>query len=228
MVFMDDEQQQLIESLPSPEDFLPSPKKQRGPLSEKPTVESARPALTAFIFFFIASYFYWQDLGDSRLWVSGKSIFVDHEYWRLFTALFTHADLGHLLANTPLFLIFGWFLHYFFGWLVFPITAFLIGIGSNLITIYFYNPQTHLIGASGMLYGMVSLWLVLYIRFETDYTVWMRFFRALAFSLAVLFPTTFQPTTSYLAHAAGFFLGLLAGCLLIPFVKVRDKRDFAR
>ncbi len=93
---------------------------------------------------------------------------------------------------------------------------------SNAATIWVYEPRTHLVGASGMLYGMVALWLVLYVRFETRFSVPMRIFRAIGVSLLLLFPTTFEEQTSYMAHAAGFVIGLGVGFGLANFVTVRD------
>lgn len=209
------------EYYPVAEDFIPTPPKPKGPLSRVPESSAVRPALFCFILFFVASGQYWQAGRDGGGWASGEAVFEHGQWWRLLTALFTHSDLGHLLSNTPLFLIFGWYLYAFFGGLAFPLGALLIGVLSNAATIYFYSPTTHLVGASGMLYGMVALWLVLYVRFETDYTVTMRVFRAIGVSLVLLFPTTFQEQTSYLAHAAGFAIGMIVGFLLMPFVSVR-------
>jgi len=141
---------------------------------------------------------------------------------RLLTAVFTHSDFGHLLANAPLFLIFGWLLRSFFGSFGFPIMALVFGIISNLITVYYYAPTTRLLGASGMVYGMVAFWLVLYIRFDVDRSIPVRLFRVIAFSLIVMFPTTFVKTTSYLAHSAGFATGIIAGIIFCPFLKVRN------
>lgn len=210
--------------MPVEADFLPSPPKIAGPLSAVPSPGLAKPALIAFIFFTIASAAYWRDPEASQLAVSGEAVFKNHQYWRLFTALFTHSDFGHLLSNMPLFLIFGWYLRAFFGVWTFPVASFFIGVASNLATIYFYPPTAQLIGASGMLYGMVALWLVLYVKFDIDHSVFMRFFRALGFSIGVLFPTTFQPTTSYLAHAAGFAIGAILGLAMMPLLHVHDSK----
>lgn len=209
------------EYIPVAEDFVPSPPKPKSPLSRVPDSTAIRPALFCFILFFVASGQYWQAGRGGGGWASGEAVFERGEWWRLLTALFTHADLGHLLSNTPLFMIFGWYLYAFFGARAFPLAAIVVGILSNAVTIYFYPPNSHLVGASGMLYGMVALWLVLYVRFETIYTVPMRIFRAVGVSLVLLFPTTFQEQTSYLAHAAGFGIGLVVGFLLTPFVKIR-------
>ncbi len=208
------------EYTPTAEDFIPSPPKPVGPLDRYPRSQSMRVALLALVLFFVASIPHWRDSAAGG-WVSREAVFEGHEYWRLLTALFTHSDFGHLLSNTPLFLIFGWYLRDFFGLLAFPVAALLTGVLSNLATIWFYPASTQLVGASGMLYGMVALWLVLYVRFELNYSVPMRIFRAIGVSLVLLFPTTFQETTSYLAHATGFFIGLLVGMLLSFVVKVR-------
>src|SRR5262245_54211850 len=72
-----------------------------------------------FVLLFLAfSLLFWssKEFGDF-LWASRDAVFIRHQYWRLFTALFTHSDLAHWLSNLPLFIIFGWFLRTYFGFL---------------------------------------------------------------------------------------------------------------
>lgn len=206
--------------VPSEEDFAPSPPKPFRPMTRFPRQAALKPALICFALFWVASIYNWSDTAKYTLSASGKEVFVKGEYWRLLTALFTHSDVEHLLSNAPLFLIFGWFLYAFFGRLAFPTAALVVGVLSNLWTVHTYPPGTSLVGASGMLYGMISLWLVLYVRFETAYSVSMRIFRSIGVALLLLFPTTFQQTTSYTAHATGFLLGLVVGLALCPFVSI--------
>jgi rhomboid protease GluP len=158
-------------------------------------------------------------------WASYETVWNQGQWWRLVTSLLTHADMAHLLSNTPLFLIFGWYLRDFFGFAVFPGAALAIGVLSNAWTIWTYPPDTELLGASGMLYGMVALWLVLYVHFETKYTRSQRIFRAVGVSLLLLFPTSFQQTTSYTAHGAGFVLGLLVGVIATPLIHLRARPE---
>lgn len=207
--------------VPAPEDFLPAPPKPRSPLNRTPKIKAMRPALICFALFWVLSLYDWRVPNRAGLWASGTTVLEKHQYWRLLTALFVHSDMGHLLSNAPLFLIFGWFLYAFFGWRAFPAVALLIGAFSNLITVYAYPPNAELLGASGMLYGMVALWLVLYLRFETTYPWGARLLRAVGVSLLLLFPTTFRPETSYLAHLAGFILGIMAGSILALFISPR-------
>jgi len=199
--------------VPSPEDFLPSSPKPLSRLNQRPSLAALKPALIAFGLFLILSLHDWLVPDADGLWASNARVLGQHEYWRLITALCVHSDVGHLLANAPLFLIFGWYLRAFFGWIAFPVIAVVIGALSNLITVYSYSPDTELIGASGMLYGMVAMWLVLYVKYEDTLPWGVRLLRAVGVSLLLLFPTTFREETSYTAHLAGFLLGVGFGIL---------------
>lgn len=202
---------------PVPEDFLPSAPKPRGRLSRFPSQKSLLVPVAFYALCALTSYFYWNSPHADALPVSGIDVFVDHQYYRLLTALFTHADIAHLLANGPLFIIFGWLLRAYFGPWVFPVTAFGVGVLANLATIAVYPPEQSLVGASGMVYGMVAMWLVFYLKYETAYPFNLRLLRVMGFILIILFPTQFQPKTSYWAHTFGFIIGALAAWLWTCF-----------
>ena len=192
-----------------------------GPLSRLPQLKFSKPAIISFILFFVASILSRETDFGGMLLASGDAVFRHQEYWRLLTSLFVHADIIHLLSNTLFFLIFGWLLRAYFGFIVFPVASILTGIISSIIALYFYNPHVKLIGASGMVYGMVALWLVFYIRYDIAHRVPVRIFRAFGFALVMLIPTTLHPMTSYSSHAAGFITGICLALLLLPFVKVK-------
>jgi len=192
-----------------------------GPLSRRPSFISSYPALLISIIILFFSRIMTNSSYADIMWSSYETVYVKHEFWRLVTAIFTHVDSIHLLSNLPLLILFGWFLFEYFGFFVFPLMSLLIGILTNMVTLYFYADSTRLIGASGMIYGMTSLWLVLYIFRDTDHSLKMRIFRATGFALIMLFPETYNPTTSYMAHASGFVIGIITGLLLLPFIKVR-------
>ncbi len=202
---------------PDPEDFLPSAPKPRGRLSQFPPKKSLLVPAAFYALCAFTSYFYWMSPAGEALPVSGLTVFGEHQYYRLLTALFTHADIAHLLANMPLFLIFGWLLRAYFGPWVFPVTAFGVGVLANLLTISVYPPEAQLVGASGMVYGMVAMWLVFYLKYETAYPFHLRLLRVSGFILIILFPTQFQPKTSYWAHTFGFIIGGLAAWLWTCF-----------
>ncbi len=209
---------------PEPEDFEPEPPRPEGPLNKLPSAKHFKPAVLLFVLFYIASVLFSKYPVGEQLWASGETVFTNHEYWRLITSVFTHSDLFHLLSNTFMFLIFGWLLRAYFGFFVFPVVSLLIGIITTLITIGLYEPHIRLVGASGMNYGMVALWLVFYLRYDIDRRIPVRIFRIVGFIMVMMLPTTLSPQTSYLAHALGFGIGITFGLLLLPFVNVRDPK----
>jgi rhomboid protease GluP len=218
----DDEDDDFEDDDFEPEDFDPEIPAQPGPLSKFPKLKHIRPAVILFMLFYTASVLHsGYPVGD-KLWASGDSVYKNHEYWRIITSVFIHDDIYHLLSNALIFIIFGWILRAYFGFFVFPVLSLIIGAACTLLTITIYDPGMRLIGASGMNYGMAALWLVFYLRFDTDNRPARKILRVFGFILAVLFPSTYNPQVSYLAHALGFALGLTAGILLLPFVKVRE------
>lgn len=209
---------------PPSEDFQEEPERPKGPLARFPSPRHVFPAIVFLFIFYIATAIYNGHAWGKYLWLSGGAIFERYEYWRLITAIFTHADLLHIISNALIFVVFGWMLRAYFGTAAFPVASLVIGIAANLATIAVYEPDVKLIGASGMAYGMVSLWLILYIRHDADHTVPVRIVRAVGFAFVMMFPSTFDPSVSYLAHASGFIIGLVAGILLLRYIRVRDPK----
>ena len=190
-----------------------------GWLEQKPKNKDINPTLWIYLLCILCTGFARHPAVPAGFWVSGESIFNRHEYWRLFTALLVHADWGHLLANSPLLIIFSWYLRTYFGLLMFPIISIATGVMTNLTTVYKYPESVRLVGASGMVYAMVAMWLVLYTHFETRFTPLTRLMRAVGFALVLMAPTSFKPETSYLAHGAGFVVGGITALIALPFLK---------
>ena len=186
----------------APEPFPPKP---RSFLEDKPDWQHLRIPLLLIALFALASLAAWKD--HASLWVSYESVFADHEFWRVVTALAMHADLYHLLANTPMFLFFGFYLGAYFGKGVFPVLAVVVGALANLATIGTYAPQTRLMGASGMVYGMQGMWLVLYLHYDVRYRFPVRLMRVLGVMLILMVPTAYEDNVSYAAHGFGFLFG---------------------
>ncbi len=203
------------------EEGRPGPK---GPLSRPPGINDMVPVVV-FMFLCLAGTLLFQSEYRDFLWVSYESVFTKGEYWRPVTALFAHSNLMHLLSNSFILIGFGWMLRSYFGFIIFPAASLFIGIATNLTAVYFYEPDVRVLGASGMAYGMVALWLMFYIRYDTDRPVPMRIFRAVGFSLIMLVPTAIEPNVSYLSHGAGFVIGIITGILLLNSVTVVSKDD---
>lgn len=114
-------------------------KKLSGPLSRRPSPGSALlPFALSILFILCTGTLSNTPLAD-KLWASRERVFAAHEYWRLVTALFTHADAVHMLSNIPFFIFFGMLLYEYFGFLLFPAISLAIGVAANAITLNFYE-----------------------------------------------------------------------------------------
>jgi Uncharacterized membrane protein (homolog of Drosophila rhomboid) len=196
-------------------------------LSRKPHKHAG--IITAWSLFLVimGSAVYWRDWFQSSQWMiaSGEAIFGKHEYWRLWTSLFAHADMGHLASNSLLFFVFGYFLNGYFGAGVFPLLAIALGGLTNAITIMQYDPSMRLLGISGVVYWMGGFWLVLYLMLDKQRTYLQRSLRSMGVALGVFMPAAaFDPQISYQAHLWGFAIGILSGLVFYYF----KRRTFAR
>lgn len=189
------------------------------PLGQRPQPQSLFPAALLLLLFCAGSAWTWTHPDQNWLAATQRTVFEEGQIWRLMTTLWVHADISHLLANSGLFLIFGLFLRHYFGLWAFPGLTLLGGMLTGALALLTYGPDVRLIGASGMVYFMAGLWLLLFFR-HADYLSWgHRLMRAIAFSLVVLVPTQFEPQVSYRTHAIGFALGLFFGWLSAPWMK---------
>lgn len=205
--------------LPDPEDFIPADRIAPSGFELMPVPGSAWLANIALASMVFACMINWSWSGKTMppMVASGAAVFQKQEYWRLFTALLGHGDVMHLLHNAPIFWFFAWILNAYFGLWVAGFLTLIVGLASNAVTLWSYEPNTQLLGASGMIYGMVAMWLVLYIRFDRKGWWVKRVVRSLGFSLLVLFPQTYEVNTSYMAHASGFLIGIVLAVLWMPF-----------
>ncbi len=165
---------------------------------------------------FAASVAYWKDFHNAASWMpaSYNSVFVQKNFYQLWTSLFAHADSGHLLSNSLTFFVMGYFLVGYFSLWFFPLFGIFIGGLINALVLQSLPPEVRLIGISGVVYWMGGAWLILYFMIDKGRTYFQRALRALGVALGVFFPAAaFDPSISYRAHLYGFLLGLICGGL---------------
>jgi rhomboid protease GluP len=191
-------------------------------LSQKPSEESGFVAAMSLAVIVGASLIYWFDIAGlaSKLPANGERVFRHNEYWRLFTTIFVHADLRHLLSNAVGVGALSYLLYGYFGSIVYPWISLGSGVVITLVALTTYPPHVYLLGASGVIYFMAAFWLTLYLFLERRYSTGKRFLRATGFALIVLVPTSFNPETSYRTHGLGFIVGVIFA--IIYFIVYRD------
>lgn len=180
-------------------------------LTQKPHKRAFSIAAASMITLIVANFLFWRDdFGLEGLMTAiPKNVFEGHEYWRLWTALFVHSDIAHLLSNSILFSVFAFFLYGYFGGFVFPTAALLSGGLINYLVLKTMPLESELLGISGVVYWMGAAWLTLYFLLETREPHVRRFIKTLGIALVLFIPETYKGDVSYLSHSTGFVFGVI-------------------
>lgn len=193
-------------------------------LSRRPRPSARNMIMLSSIALGFGSLVYWINLWGLGDLMPGnpEKVFHEHEYWRLVTALFAHADTRHLFSNGLMFFIFGYLLNGYFGSWVFPVGAFLAGALINAVALATYHPQVQLLGSSGAVCWMGAVWLTLYYFIHRLRGPWRRGLLVTGISLMIFAPAeAFDPSVSYRTHLIGFILGVAMGGVIFALGKPR-------
>ncbi len=159
----------------------------------------------------------------SPLWVEMMSAhlpkILDGEWYRLWSSLFLHADIGHWLANALGLFFFGGMILNYYGFLTFFSCFMILGPLVQYLTLLTYRHPVSLMGASGVVYLLGAVWLTLYVLVDRRRRFMSRMLRAAGVSLVVLAPAEFKPAVSYQAHLLGFLVGVPFGLLVFILQK---------
>ena len=150
----------------------------------------------------------------------------------LFTSMFMHGGILHLVGNMLYLWIFGNNIEDFLGTFRFILFYFLAGIGASLAHILFHpNSMVPMIGASGAIAGVLGAYLILYPRARVMTLVFLFvFIRVIpvpaAFILGLWFfvqimNAGFGGGVAWFAHIGGFVIGVL----LIRMLAERKQKE---
>lgn len=184
-------------------------------LTKNPPKDGLLPTLLFTSFLIISSSIYLNDYFNAPLWMpaSFELVFLKHEWWRLWTTLFAHADLSHIASNLFLFLPFSYFLIGYFGYFYFPMIGVLAGGLTNYIVLNTMPTYTTLIGFSGVVNWMGGAWLTLSALIDRRDSWNRRFQKVLAVTIILFVPDSFKEHVSYMSHFIGFFLGVITSLI---------------
>ena len=134
-------------------------------------------------------------------------------YWQLFTSMFVHSGIVHLLGNMLFLLIFGLRAEEMFSIREYLLIYFLSGLAGNLLSLAF-GPYSASgipfvsVGASGAIFGVFGA-CIIYIRRAVGQSI----ITALMYAF-FLFMINIGPQVNFLAHLGGLVVGLLIGYAL--------------
>ena len=144
------------------------------------------------------------------------------EWWRIFTAMFLHADFMHVLFNMFSLYLFGPELERIAGKARFTTIYLLSGIVGNAATYLLNSGSYASLGASGAIFGIFGAFgaLVYYTRHT------MPMLRKLILPIIVIsvIMTFLQPNVNIYAHLGGLATGFLLGLVYLHPKKILSWR----
>ncbi|KAK4837802.1 hypothetical protein QYF36_008571 [Acer negundo] len=154
-----------------------------------------------------------QDLGG----LNPKFVVDKDQTYRLFTYMWLHSGVFHLLANMLCLLLTGIQLEQEFGFLRIGILYFLSGCGGGLLSCLHSRTKDRVtVGASGALFGLLGSDFSELITNWTTYSSKCSAFTSLLIVIIVnVCIGIFIPGVDQSAHYGGFFTGILLGFILL-------------
>ena len=135
------------------------------------------------------------------------------EWWRIFSAMFLHANFSHAFFNMFSLFLFGPELEKIAGKARFITIYLLSGLIGNMVTYLFNESSYGSLGASGAIFGIFGAFgaLVYYTRRT------MPMLRKLILPIIVIsvIMTFLQPNVNVYAHLAGLVTGFLLGLIYL-------------
>ncbi len=133
-----------------------------------------------------------------------NSLVMSGEVWRLFTAMFVHANIEHIFGNMLFLLIFGLRAEDMFDVQEYLLIYFLSGLLGGVLTLAWPGDMLS-VGASGAIFGVLGATLI-YARRSIGQSI----VSALMFAFFLLIIST-GTNVNILAHIGGLATGLLIG-----------------
>lgn len=144
-------------------------------------------------------------------------VIYEREYWRLFTSLFFHFDVEHLLGNMLMLCYLGVILERTVGKIRWLILYFVSGVLANFASIYYnivWEDDIFVMsgGASGAICGLAGALVVLILVQKSESAV-MKKKEIPIFVFFLLFVGLFEKGIGHAAHFGGFGAGMLIGLI---------------
>jgi len=147
-----------------------------------------------------------------------SNVIDQNEIWRLFTSMFMHGDLNHLISNMFGLLIFGTYIEQSFSKIKYLFIYIISGLIGNLFTLLLYPGNVISYGASGAIFGIIGVVAVI-IYIEGD-----KFFLLLATLYLLYFiASSFAPGINLWAHLFGLGSGSIFA-LVNHFIEIKNQK----
>ena len=176
----------------------------------------------------VGAVFYWSPAGSGvrNAGIMDSTATLGGQWWRLFTAIWLHADLRHLAANLGAGVILLGLALGRFGAGPGLLAALLAGAGGNVVSLALNSRPYEGLGASGMIMGALGLIAAQSVSDFREKRFGARKAMAGLAAGAMLFALYgLDPQSDIPAHFGGFVTGLVigAGLLLVPRKRLESR-----
>jgi rhomboid protease GluP len=167
----------------------------------------------------LSGNFFWISNSVLRIYGQYNAFVLNGAYWQLFTSMFVHVSIMHILGNMFFLLIFGLRAEEIFSAMEYLLIYFLSGLTGNLLTLLF-GPYMLSAGASGAIFGLFGACTIYFRR-----AIGQSIMSALIYAFFLLMLSA-GPNVNFLAHFGGLAVGLLIGYGLTVTRKTRVKYEY--
>lgn len=155
-----------------------------------------------------------------------KSVLYDHEYYRMFTAMFMHAGIEHLAGNMFSLFFVGGFVEKYVGKVKYIILYFGSGILAGVTSVIYnmsIDSETVCVGASGAIYGIVGTMLAILVL-DKNIRRTMGIKGLMVYIVLSLTSGISSWGIDNAAHVGGFVSGFICAVVLLTLFPRKEKR----
>lgn len=136
------------------------------------------------------------------------------QHYRLWSSMFLHASVTHILGNMSSLIFVGNILEDLIGHVRYLLVYLLSGVGSAYLSLLFLNPNTVSVGASGAVFGIIGCLLIVTMF---RYSNWKNgVVTALLYTIFInLGVSVIDPSINLYAHLGGLITGIFCGFLIL-------------
>ncbi|KAK1420818.1 hypothetical protein QVD17_22699 [Tagetes erecta] len=143
-----------------------------------------------------------------------KKVVKERQEWRIFTCMWLHAGVFHVLANMLGLVFIGSRLEHEFGFLRIGVLYVFSGIGGSILSSLFVR-TTVSVGASGAIFGLLGGMLS---ELLTNWTIYSNVYGAISTLILIILiniAVGILPHVDNYAHIGGFFTGFFLGFVIL-------------
>ena len=147
-----------------------------------------------------------------------RNAVLNGDWWRLFTAMFLHGGLMHIVSNLFTLFFIGLFAESILGVKRFTIVYILSGLGCSLASIYWHD-NTVSVGASGAIFGLFGAVIALNLMKSLSKKIDLTFLIMSSVFIGYNLLMGLFTNADNAGHLGGLFSGFIIGIILSPKIK---------